>query len=559
VTFKGDAFLAGPNNAGKSTILAALRACTYMLRRAQRQRPPDVFQDHGTQVLGFPLVSAQLALVDENLRHEFRDVESRLVLRFSGQSRLVASWPSEESERPPFFYLQRGGTAVDGVPEAAMYFPTIGIVPILSPIDQEESVLTPKYVRENIDGRLASRHFRNQLALLRHEPKGEDLDAFIEFAQPWLAELRLRDLVTRLGERGLELDLFYVEPGRRSEKEIFWAGDGIQIWLQLLLHLFRLRGQDAIILDEPDVFLHPDLQRRLVRLLDELEGQTITATHSAEVLAEAPPESVVWIDRVRKRSIAAPDPATLTELLGSLGTQFNLRLARALRAKTVVFVEGDDMKILRQLATTVGADRVARELDIAVIGLGGFDNWERIEPFSWLVDDLLEGSVQVFVVLDRDYRPEGACRRVKNRLGALGVKTHIWKRKELESYLLDIGAAARLSGADEELVADEIRRIVSAMEQKVFARMAADRQAVAAHDHRVQALEEAKREFDESWKDEARRLWMCPPKEVLRKLNSSLQVAGFKTLAFPSLARELRADEIPAEVRNLLERIEDSS
>ena len=79
----------------------------------------------------------------------------------------------------------------------------------------------------------------------------------------------------------MELDLLYTEPGRRSEKEIVWAGDGIQVWLQLLLHVFRNRHVDVVILDEPDVFLHPDLQRRLVKLLDELPAQTIAATHSS--------------------------------------------------------------------------------------------------------------------------------------------------------------------------------------------------------------------------------------------------------------------------------------
>ena len=66
------------------------------------------------------------------------------------------------------------------------------------------------------------------------------------------------------------LDLYYTEAGRRTEKELVWAGDGVQIWLQLLLHVFRLRERDVVVLDEPDVFLHPDLQRRLVWLLESL-------------------------------------------------------------------------------------------------------------------------------------------------------------------------------------------------------------------------------------------------------------------------------------------------
>lgn len=108
-------------------------------------------------------------------------------------------------------------------------------------------------------------------------------------------------------------------------------------------------------LDEPDVFLHPDLQRRLVRLLDSLGAQTITATHSSEVLVEAPPESVLWVDKGRKRSVAAPEAGASAGLTSALGSVFSIRLARALRVRAVIFVEGDDVKILRQLASTIGA------------------------------------------------------------------------------------------------------------------------------------------------------------------------------------------------------------
>ena len=249
---------------------------------------------------------------------------------------MTAVWPQGESATP-FFYLQSDGSSVHTAQDARA-FPEMGIVPVLSPVDQTEALLTAKYVREHLDGRLASRHLRNQLWLLRDSrDPDEDFDAFASYARPWLPELRLRELTTHYGDRDMELDLLYTEPGRRSEKEIVWAGDGIQVWLQLLLHVFRNRHVDVVILDEPDVFLHPDLQRRLVKLLDELPAQTIAATHSSEVLAEAPGNAVIWIDRVRRRSISAPDPATLDELEASLGTQFRLRVARALRSKLCRF------------------------------------------------------------------------------------------------------------------------------------------------------------------------------------------------------------------------------
>ena len=209
--------------------------------------------------------------------------------------------------------------------------PTVGVVPVLAPADHSEELLSEKHVRENLDGRLASRHFRNQLYLLKAEPAkalGTRLDEFKAFAEPWITELELEDLNLRRGDGKTSFDLNYREPGSRIPKEIFWTGDGMQIWLQLLLHIFRLQDRDVVVLDEPDVFLHSDLQRRLVNLLENVEAQTITATHSAEVIGEAPGEAVIWVSRKRKRAVKAPSRDVLSDLSATLGTQFNLPLAK---------------------------------------------------------------------------------------------------------------------------------------------------------------------------------------------------------------------------------------
>lgn len=73
--------------------------------------------------------------------------------------------------------------------------------------------------------------------------------------------------------------MYYRERGSPREREIFWAGDGYQVWFQILLHLWRVWDTaDAVILDEPDSYLHADLQRRLVRMLEAMPAQVITAT-----------------------------------------------------------------------------------------------------------------------------------------------------------------------------------------------------------------------------------------------------------------------------------------
>src|SRR5205085_12094826 len=107
---------------------------------------------------------------------------------------------------------------------------------------------------------------------------------------------------TTMGPNGLNLDCFYREAGRPAEKELFWAGDGIQVWLQLLFHIERVKQAPIIVLDEPDLYLHPDLQRRLVRVLESTGAQTITATHSPEILTEVLPGALVWVDTTNRRA-----------------------------------------------------------------------------------------------------------------------------------------------------------------------------------------------------------------------------------------------------------------
>lgn len=575
LTLGENAFVVGPNNAGKSTILAAVRTGARMIRYASHVPPNISRRDNDRAVVGYRFTSEQFDFVDENIRHEGRGLEARMSLHFENGNVLTAVWPAEgtaeafdsneewdeddDEEDPeegiaPFFFLERKDLPQPRRPvEVRKHFPSVGVVPSLSPLEPEESVLTAQYVRDNMEGRLSSRHFRNQLYLL----SDSEFEAFRLYCEEWMPEITLGELDTRLGDKAQLIDLYYTEPDRHAEKEISWAGDGIQIWLQLLLHVFRVRDRETLVFDEPDLYLHPDLQRRLVRVLESLQAQTVTATHSSEVLAEAPSDSVIWIDKSRFKAVRGPQAATLAQLSAALGTQFNLRLAKALRSRAVLFVEGDDMKIVRSLARTLGARRLSTETFVAVIALEGFDNWEHLEPFSWLWDGLLHKSVPVFVVLDRDYRPASAAKDVMRRLTALGIRGHVWLRKELESYLLVPNAAARLSGADPEFVKSTLDSIASGMQHSVFARLLAEENKDAeARRRQVPTTERVAEEFEHHWKDPRWRLAHCPPKELLHKLNLALDVNGHKPLNARRLAAGMRVEEIDPEMADIIREVE---
>lgn len=459
-TFGEQAFLVGPNSAGKSTVIAALRTAGQMLRHAQRRQVDYDGTDGDRVVPAYSFSSGQFQLVDENLRHEFRNVETRLSVKYRGGGQLTAIWPprsdedddDDEHEHENFFYLRTGDRVlVRRSVQARSSFPSVTVLPLLSPVDHEEKVLEDTYVRDTRNTRLASRHFRNLLRLMSErriaDSETTELEDFLAWAEHWTPDFSIGDISIRYGDQGRVLDVFCRESGSRTDKELFWAGDGIQVWAELLVYLYMARAADTIVLDEPDLYLHADLQRRLVRLLESLDCQTIAASHSAEVLVEASPRAVIWISKDRRRAVRAPTDAVLSDLSAAIGSQFNLRLARALRSKAVLFVEGQDSRILRNFALTLGAEELIKETNLITIPLGGYTNWEHVEPFQWLTESLLEGSVKVLVVLDRDYRSDIQVGDVVTRLAAIGVACHVWKRKELESYVLEPATIARIAGA----------------------------------------------------------------------------------------------------------------
>ena len=51
----------------------------------------------------------------------------------------------------------------------------------------------------------------------------------------------------------------------RFTSEIGYMGSGLQMWLQIIWFICKSAESETVILDEPDVYMHPDLQRSLVK------------------------------------------------------------------------------------------------------------------------------------------------------------------------------------------------------------------------------------------------------------------------------------------------------
>jgi len=559
VHFRRSNALVGANNAGKSTVLGALRLIVAMLPQARRVNPNTVGSLDGHTYRGWAITTAAIestGFSTENLRYDFRSDETTIEVKTSTGVRLVAAWPSvDDSEEPAppgtFFVFPPDGSSSTPRNAARDLVPTIAMLPMLTPLDDRESAVSDETLRRHASGRRSSRYFRNALWHLSSEA-WVDFTSFVYERTPELTNLSVR---RDISSDDNDFDLFYSEPDTGHEREIGWAGDGIQIWTQILYHLWRQKDADVVLLDEPEVFLHPDLQRRLARTLFDGRAQVVVATHSIELLAEADPGSAVWVDRSRRTSERPKDDGALGLVGRRLGSGYELGVGRALRSNAVLFVEGDDAPVLAHLARKLGHSTLANSNLYATVPLGGFSkNW-RAGAFTETVA-ALGGSVKSFVILDGDLRSRDAIEAEVAALRDSGTRVHVWHRRELENYLLSPSAISRVAGIS---VAESTALLDDALAQhRDEAALALDAQRLAEKgrlsDRTV--LGESREEFQARWAELDGPLQLVDAKLVIRSLNRELQHRKARTLNVHSLAKGITRADMPTELAQVLDELE---
>ncbi|SNY03977.1 ATP-dependent nuclease [Paractinoplanes atraurantiacus] len=537
VKLSPDAILVGPNSAGKSTIIESLALAERCLRTARRRAPTLRVDLQDRKVKAFALPRPEVEGVDP-VYYDFSREGTRVTVSWSTGAQLHLSWPGDDDgSQDGYYWLEHP----DGwQPRANMvdqWYPAPTIVPVVTPLDPVEDLKNADYIRKLAGSRLASRHFRNHLWLMK---KTGELQEFLDFAAPWIPEIDVREVVLDAGAD--RLGVFYNERRSRIPKELAWAGDGMQIWLQLLWHIYRAKDAPTIVLDEPEVYLHPDLQRRLIRLLDECEAQVILASHSSEVITEASPESVVWIDRSQRGGKRVSAPSKLAGIADGLGTNYNLALVRASRSRMVIAAESADIRLLRHLARVVGARAISTEDNVSFVPIRSFTAWASSDPLIWMAKDVLAEVPTFAVLLSSGGRPYEFDSKIAGELAGAGIECRIWPWRELLNSLLTSPVLSRASGSDPAVMA---HRLADAID--------------AAADEAQQNFEVVRRAVGGSLDvEEVERVRTVSAQLVIDHLNQWLVPKGYRSLTPASIAKAARYADLPVEVSSALIALEDA-
>lgn len=358
-------------------------------------------------------------------------------------------------------------------------------------------------------------------------------------------------------------------PETRIPREIFWAGFGFQVWCQMLTHLIQSGDKSLFMIDEPDIYLHSDLQRQLLGLLRNLGPDIIIAIHSTEIISEADSDDIILINKSKRDGKRIKHPSQLWEVFSALGSNLNPILTQLAKTRRAVFVEGDDFQVISKFAQKLGFSNVGNRSDFAVLSAKGF-NPERIRSLKAGMEFTLGGKIAVAAIFDRDYRSDGYCAQIERECLNFCDYVTVHKRKEIENFLLvpeaiDRAAARKVHDRSKRAgntieyrncAADIIANFAAENKAYVMAQYLEDRRQFektsAPNIHGATINEAALLDFEQLWTDAISQRLLIPGKKALSALNCHFQKKYNISLTSTAIIESMQVGEVPVEMKRLI-------
>ena len=216
-----------------------------------------------------------------------------------------------------------------------------------------------------------------------------------------------------------------------GEKEVFFI---------LSFFLRHDVSNAVIVIDEPELHLHPELARLLVKTMQSIKAgnQVWLATHNPEIIDEAGRDRVIYIARdpqtFKSTVIKGTDEAEAIRIMRDMfGFSGYIGIA-----KRMVFLEGENSSADRRMFSNIFPEYGS---SLKFIPANSSENQSRINAaiMSILESDL--GWAQFYLLRDRDYLPTEFITKYNEHSSG---KVYVLNRHEIENYLLHDDLMARV-------------------------------------------------------------------------------------------------------------------
>lgn len=474
----------GVNNSGKTTLLDALalwhECFTKYVNLSFNPDSPYFYGKVGNSQRYYPLeqISSVRFPNFEDIFYQ-RDRQNHIILKAifekDDKSKIEISFSISESGAN--YRLELLGFSKMGfVSHFEAFFKTtpnpIGFSyasPITS-LQQVEAFATQPQINEIIFNRSSVSVLRNRLYALYRHPDVNIFQQFLVDLSFILFNSQQRvEIYTRSDIQRDTRIVFYVKIGHKDiEKDIALLGSGTLQIIEILVNLYSAsssanRDINLILLDEPDSYVHRDVQNRLMQVLTKFikNNQLFLTTHNESLIRssdisnlfhmESKPTGVYrslgshHLRKIRPK-FKGIYPTTLKPVMSELGSTNGLDFINAIEADVLLFVEGEDDARTYDALLKIQS----RPKKYAFWVLGGisqvFKNLAHYKTvFSEIKNEktLWEKSV---LIMDRDFLSDQLVATLPTFLQEeLDIKNFVTNAYTLESTLLtDLNRLSRL-------------------------------------------------------------------------------------------------------------------
>lgn len=552
INFNGSSILVGKNNAGKSTLIEALKILSTVSRKYKTARfivPPDWVEDERDRGISPNLVNMNIA--DRGIFYLYGNPPAIIDAVFvNGTS--IKVYVGEELSIFALVYDENGIAVKSNAEAKRVDIPIIEVLPQISAVLDNEKVIQKSTVDNNRFTRLASRNFRNQLFYY-----DDAFPLFKELVESTWERLQVKPVESYFLDDGRMLE-FFVRVNN-FEAEIAWMGHGLQMWIQTMWFVSQCPHESIIVLDEPDVYMHADLQRRLIRLLMPKFEQVIVATHSLEIIEEVPSDCIIPIDSRKSELRPIGDESTLQLMTKELSGSLNIDLARMYVSKSFIVWDSDEIsrKILSAFQALLYPEDLHPLTTLPKAFVSGWESWSTVTSLSEIFAKS-DMPVDLYCIFDSGFHTLHDIEQLKSQAKSNNVDLHVWSKNEIENFAINpeviyrfICKNKRRGEISLDMVSNKIDEIISDMKVDTLNGLTACIHKTEDVDQTI-AIEHAIEELNQRWTSPYN---IISGKNFFNRLSRWTQDFFNMTISARQLVPYFSPDEVPSEVARVIGKI----
>lgn len=541
----------GENNAGKSTAIEAIKLLAFAIDKLKKgnfiECPEEISDVKRNRCISLNITSL---LIDISLAsYKYRGGLSHIYGYFNNGLRVEVVILNSNVYALAFV----GKNCITKRQEMIRCdFPSIYVMPHFNLLRDKEALIDERRTARDRFNYRSSLHFRNELfnykddieelnELLRMTWKGLHINVSYEIGESTIIDAQVRD--------------------SDFSAEIMNYGSGLQMWLQILWFLCKVKEENCVtVLDEPDVYIHADLQRKLYHLVADRYSQVIIATHSIEIINEAKLENIMIIDKKQKSFKFCKRKTHLESGLDSIGTTQNLMLTKLRRHNKCLFVEGEDVDILDEIYKIAINDKTKSIKDFATCKLDGKNNYKESFGAAKMFYNDSEGTFKTFCLLDRDYDEQFNAEIMQEAIEN-NIRLYILNMLEIENYLIIPKIFAEFLHVDVSVVENKIGEFAESLKGETFDRILEAKvweyRKLGKNLNLAKVSKETREFIQGHWNSLEEKITIVPGKELKAKIFDWMQQDYSCLCSDKKIFQKLKAKDIQQDLLIFLKELSD--